>query len=147
MITYRREQPFSATGPSPGSLDLDQAIELYRASTLGLRRPVDDRVRMAKMLEHGNLTFTAWDGERLVGIARSLSDFSFCTYCSDLAVHLDYQRQGVGKELLRLTQEAGLPGTLYLFAAPAAVDYYPHIGFEAGSGWILTSNRRIVSST
>lgn len=140
MIDYRRE-------PSPPALDLDQVVTLYKESTLGQRRPVDDRARMAKMLEHANLVFTAWDDERLVGIARSLSDFSFCTYCSDLAVHIDYQRQGIGKQLLRLTQEAGQPATLLLFAAPAAVDYYPHIGFEPGSGWILAANRRIVSPT
>jgi GNAT superfamily N-acetyltransferase len=124
-------------------LDLSQVIELYRASTLGARRPVDEPGRMACMLERANLVISAWDGATLVGIARSLSDFSYCTYCSDLAVHVDYQRQGIGKELLRRTQAAGQPAALLLFAAPAAVDYYPHIGFEAGSGWILPSNRRI----
>jgi hypothetical protein len=69
-------------------LDLDQVIKLYRASTLGERRPVDDRGRMAAMLRHANLVVTAWDGDLLVGIARSLSDFAFCTYLSDLAVRL-----------------------------------------------------------
>jgi GNAT superfamily N-acetyltransferase len=118
-------------------LDLDRVIELYRASTLGARRPVDDRQRMQQMLELANLVITAWDGSKLVGIARSLSDFAFCTYLSDLAVHLDYQRQGIGKELIRKTHEAGGFAHLYLFAAPAAVDYYPRIGMEAGSGWML----------
>jgi ribosomal protein S18 acetylase RimI-like enzyme len=126
-------------------LDLLQVVDLYRASTLGARRPVDQPERMAQMLRNANLVITAWDGEKLVGIARSLSDFAYCTYCSDLAVHVDYQRQGIGKELLRRTQAAGLPASVLLFAAPAAVDYYPHIGFEAGSGWILTSNRHISS--
>jgi GNAT superfamily N-acetyltransferase len=119
------------------ALDLDQVIELYRASTLGARRPVDDRARMQRMLELANVVITAWDGDKLVGIARSLSDFAFCTYCSDLAVHLDYQRSGIGKELLRRTHQAGAPATTYLFAAPAAVNYYPHIGMESGSGWLL----------
>jgi ribosomal protein S18 acetylase RimI-like enzyme len=118
-------------------LDLDQVIELYRASTLGARRPIDDRARMLQMLQLANLVITAWDGDKLVGIARSLSDFAFCTYMSDLAVHLDYQRSGIGKELIRRTQQAGGRASLYLFAAPAAVDYYPHIGMEAGSGWVL----------
>ena len=133
MIEYRRGN----------QLDLEQVIQLYRDSTLGERRPVDDRERMASMLEHANLVITAWDGAKLVGISRSLSDFAFCTYCSDLAVHIDYQKQGIGKELLRHTQAAGKPATLVLFAAPKAVDYYPHIGFEAGSGWMLTSSRPI----
>jgi len=66
MITYR----------IGNDLDLDAVTELYRASTLGERRPVDDRERMKQMLQNANLVVTAWDGDLLAGIARSLSDFS-----------------------------------------------------------------------
>jgi predicted N-acetyltransferase YhbS len=112
-------------------LDLDQAIELYVASTLGERRPVDKREHMASMLRHGNLVISAWDGEQLVGIARSMSDFVFNTYLADLAVRVSHQKRGIGKELIRRTQAAAAPTThLLLLAAPAAVDYYPHIGFK-----------------
>ncbi len=118
-------------------LDLDAVIELYRVSTLGARRPVADRARMKQMLELANLVVTAWDGAKLVGISRALSDFTFCTYLSDLAVDVQYQGSGIGKELIRQTQQAGGLATIYLFAAPAAVDYYPHVGMESGSGWLL----------
>lgn len=120
-------------------LDLDQVIELYRASTLGERRPVDDRERMAAMLQHANLVVTAWDGDLLVGIARSFTDFSYCTYVADLAVRFSHQRQGIGKELLQQTRAQVDPrGYLTLLAAPKAVDYYPRIGFQAHtSAWIL----------
>ena len=124
-------------------VDDDQMIELYRASTLGERRPVDDPARMRAMFAHANLVVTAWDEDRVVGVARSLSDFSFCTYLSDLAVHLDYQRQGIGKELMRRTQQEGAPAVLYLFAAPKAVDYYPHVGFSEGKGFMLLPGQRI----
>ena len=70
MISYR-------TG---NDLDLDVVIELYRASTLGERRPVDDRACMEAMLRNANLVVSAWDGDLLVGVARSVSDFSYCTY-------------------------------------------------------------------
>ena len=119
MITYR-------TG---NVLDLDAVIELYRASTLGERRPVDDRQRMKLMLENANLVVTAWDGELLVGIARSLSDFSYATYLSDLAVRVSHQKQGIGRELIRRTRELGGVATIILLAAPKAVDYYSRIGF------------------
>lgn len=119
------------------ALDLDQVIDVYRRSTLGERRPVDDRERMRQMLEGANLVVTAWDGERLVGIARSLSDFSYATYLSDLAVDFDYQRRGIGRELIARTQSAGGRAAVMLFAAPKAVDYYPRLGFSAGSGWLL----------
>ena len=120
MITYR-------TG---SDLDLDAVLELYRASTLGERRPVDDRDRMAAMIRNANLVITAWDGNLMVGIARSVSDFAYCTYLSDLAVRESHQRAGIGRELIRRTREAGGRASLILLSAPAAVDYYPRIGFE-----------------
>ncbi|HEX3344751.1 MAG TPA: GNAT family N-acetyltransferase [Polyangiaceae bacterium] len=124
-------------------LDLDAVIDVYRSSTLGERRPVDDPDTMGAMLRGANLVVSAWDGEKLVGVARSLSDFAFCTYLSDLAVRLEYQRQGIGKELMRRTQKAGKAATVFLFAAPAAVAYYEHVGFTAGSGWFLTPMQRM----
>jgi GNAT superfamily N-acetyltransferase len=128
MITYR-------TG---NDLDLDMVIELYRASTLGERRPVGDRERMSGMLCNANLIVTAWDGALLVGIARSISDFSYCTYLSDLAVRLSHQRQGIGRELIRRTREQSGKAAVILLSAPKAVDYYPRIGFARHpQAWIL----------
>lgn len=127
-ITYR-------TG---NALDLDVVVELYRASTLGERRPVDDRTRMDAMLQNANLVITAWDGPQLVGIARSLTDSAYCTYLADLAVRASHQRKGIGRELIRQTQEARPQAMLVLLAAPKAVDYYPHIGFKRHeSAWWL----------
>lgn len=129
MITYRLGN----------ALDVDVVIELYRASTLGERRPVDDRDRMARMLREANLVVTAWDDEQLVGIARSLSDFTYVTYLSDLAVHVAWQRRGIGRELIRRTRElAGAKATVILLAAPAAAEYYPRLGFiRHEQAWIL----------
>jgi predicted N-acetyltransferase YhbS len=92
---------------------------------------------MRQMLERANLVVSAWDDDRLIGIARSLSDFCYATYLSDIAVRLVYQRRGVGRELVRRTREEGGDATVFLFAAPKAVDYYARIGFGSGSGWIL----------
>jgi ribosomal protein S18 acetylase RimI-like enzyme len=124
-------------------LDLDATIDVYRSSTLGKQRPVDDREAMRAMFAAANLVVSAWDGEKLVGVARSLSDFVFCTYLSDLAVRLEYQRQGIGKELLRRTQKAGKSASVFLFAAPAAVAYYEHLGLTAGSGWLMSPLKRV----
>ena len=119
-------------------LELDAVIDVYVDSTLGERRPVSDRSRMQRMLAHANLVVTAWDGPRMVGISRSLTDFAYATYLSDLAVRRSYQRQGIGRELVRLTREAAPRAMLILLAAPAAEKYYPHIGFEHHpQAWIL----------
>jgi len=127
-------------------LDLDAVIDLYRASTLGERRPVDDRERMARMIAEANLVFTAWDGDLLVGISRSFSDFSFVTYLADLAVRKSHQRRGIGKELIRRTQSAAGPNALLvLLAAPAAEQYYPHIGFtHHPQAWTLKPEERVI---
>lgn len=124
------------------AIDPDVFIGLYRDSTLGERRPVDDRERMVAMLRQANLLVTAWDGERLVGLARSLTDFCYATYVSDLAVHRDYQRQGIGVELLRRTRDLSAPATLILLSAPAATGYYPRIGFQPHpSAWYLPADQ------
>ena len=128
MITYR-------TGNDIG---LDEMIELYVDSTLGQRRPVEERDRMATMLAEANLVITAWDDDLLVGISRSITDWVFCTYLSDLAVRAAHQGQGIGRELVRLTREATPRAVVILLAAPMAVDYYPRIGMTRhDSAWVL----------
>lgn len=128
MITYRTD----------AEIDLDEFIDVYVDSTLGERRPADDRERMRVMLEEADLVVSAWDGDRLVGLSRSISDWVYCTYLSDLAVRLDYQHQGVGRDLVRFTQEAAPSAMLILLAAPKAVDFYPKIGMKRhDSAWIL----------
>jgi ribosomal protein S18 acetylase RimI-like enzyme len=108
-----------------------QFIDLLKRSTLDQRRPVNEPDRIQKMLDHGNVLITAWHSDKIIGISRALTDFSFCCYLSDLAVDEAYQHQGIGKELVRLTHEASGPDTrLILLAAPAAVNYYPKIGME-----------------
>ena len=90
------------------------------------------------MLAHANLTVTAWDGETLVGVARALTDFSWCCYLSDLAVDKAYQHQGIGRELIaRVRAEAGEDANFLLLSAPEAMDYYPKIGLGAvTNGWM-----------
>ena len=118
--------------------NLAEAIALYRASTLGERRPIDDDTRFAQMLDHANLTITAWDDDALVGISRCITDFVWVTYLADLAVCVSHQRKGIGKELIRRTQAATPRANLLLLAAPAAEPYYPHIGFApVAQAWML----------
>jgi ribosomal protein S18 acetylase RimI-like enzyme len=114
-------------------------IDVLSRSTLGERRPVGDPAAIAAMLQHANLLCTAWDGEKLIGVARSLTDFEFCCYLSDLAVDSAYQRRGIGRRLIELTEaRLGPKAKVILLAAPMAVDYYPHIGFSKhNSAWIL----------
>jgi len=112
-----------------GDLDLDAVIELYRTSTLGERRPIDDRNIVADMLRHANLIVTAWQDTQLIGISRTLTDFSYVGYLSDLAVRVDHQRSGIGVRLIEETRKRmGPRSMLVLLSAPKAREYYPKIG-------------------
>jgi predicted N-acetyltransferase YhbS len=89
------------------------------------------------MVENANLIITARDGNKLVGVARSVTDFVYCTYLSDLAVDNEYQKKSIGKELIRLTKKETPKATIVLLAAPKAVDYYPHIGMTKHNACFL----------
>jgi ribosomal protein S18 acetylase RimI-like enzyme len=130
--------PFRYT--SEPALSPDEFIDVLRRSTLAERRPVDSLQTIAGMLANADIIITARsDTDVLLGVARSITDYHYCTYLSDLAVDRNFQRQGVGRELIRLSHaEAGLQTRLILLSAPAARDYYPHIGMRNhDSCWIF----------
>jgi predicted N-acetyltransferase YhbS len=118
MIEYKIENDLGST----------EFIDVLKRSTLDERRPVNESHRIADMLKHANLIVTARDNGKLIGVGRSLTDFAFCTYMSDLAVDETYQKKGIGKELIRQTKLASPQAKLILLAAPKAVNYYPRIG-------------------
>lgn len=114
-----------------------QIIELYESA--GLKRPTNDAARIAEMYANSNLVITAWDGDKLIGVSRSLTDFCYACYLSDLAIHIDYQKMGIGKKLVVLTKETiGPKSMLLLLSAKPAMDYYPKIGMQTvTNGFII----------
>jgi predicted N-acetyltransferase YhbS len=121
------------------ALSPDEFIDLLHRSTLAERRPVNEPDTIRGMLEHADVIVAARINGKLVGVARAISDFSYCTYLSDLAVDVAFQRQGIGRELTRRAHEAaGLQTMLILLAAPNAESYYPHVGMtQHHSCWII----------
>lgn len=113
-------------------LDPDEFLDVLRRSGLASRRPVDEPDRIRGMVENANLTVAARDSDGLlIGIARSITDFAYCCYLSDLAVDVAWQKKGIGRELIRRTRDSIHPkALLLLLSAPAAMDYYPRIGME-----------------
>lgn len=120
-------------------LTSEEFVDILRRSTLAARRPVEDSNRVAQMLKGASIIVTARVGELVVGVSRAITDFAYCTYLSDLAVDLAFQRQGIGKRLIDETHRAaGLATTLILLSAPQAVEYYPHIGMTRHeSCWMM----------
>jgi GNAT superfamily N-acetyltransferase len=126
-IEYRRDAAITAA----------ELADLFRRS--GIRRPVDDSDRLSAMIRNASLMITAWRSGRLVGVARALTDFSYCCYLSDLAVDRDLQGTGVGSELVRrIKAAAGDQSMLLVLSAPEAMGFYPKVGMEpVDNGWII----------
>jgi len=112
------------------SIDPAEFKDVLIRSMLGERRPVDDLERIKKMCENANLIVAARLDGKLIGVARSITDFAYCTYLSDLAVDIDYQKKGIGKRLIKETKNQAPQAKVILLSAPAAVDYYPKIGMK-----------------
>ena len=132
-VTYSIEPDLPAT----------EYIDVLNSSGLGVRRPVDDPERIQRMIDCAGIVLCARDDGKLVGVARSVTDFSYCCYLSDLAVDQAYQGRGIGHELIARTQEViGEESMLLLLEAPTAKGYYTQIGFEpVDNGWILPRKR------
>lgn len=127
------------------TITLKQFRDLLVRSTLGERRPIDNHECLLGMIAHTDIMATAWDGDVLVGISRSLTDWHYACYLADLAVDVAYQRHGIGKKLIDLTQrQLGPLCKIILLAAPAANEYYPRIGFEHNPrAWLLEPDKHV----
>lgn len=117
--------------------DTEQIVDVYNSS--GINRPTTDKERIGKMYANSDLVLTAWDNAKLVGISRSLTDYCYCCYLSDLAVRKEYQKSGIGKKLIELTKvEIGEQTSLILLSAITAIDYYPKVGMQKiDNGFII----------
>lgn len=139
MLNFREGIMFTTNYKLEPNLATEEFIDILHRSTLAERRPVSDKELISKMLKNASLIITCRNGQnKLIGVSRAITDYSFCTYLSDLAVDEKYQHQGIGKKLIEHTHKhAGLETTLILLAAPKAHTYYEHIGMEQSSScWL-----------
>ena len=108
--------------------------DLYRQSPL--YRPVDDVDRIARMYGGSNVVLSAWDGKALVGILRGWTDGAFDGYICDLAIQPQYQKLGIGRELLRMALATSPQVQWVLRHSKIAADYYQHVGWQKiDNGW------------
>jgi len=127
QIEYRHNTPLAAA----------DVAAVFDAS--GIRRPTKDLARIERMFANANLVISAWHENKLVGVCRALTDFSYCCYLSDLAVDKTYQKYGIGSELIARIQETiGDEVALILLSSPEAMKFYPKLGFEkVENGFII----------
>ena len=111
------------------SIEISQIIKLY--GNCDLPRPIQDEKRMTEMFANSNLVISAWSGQELIGLSRSLTDFVWCSYLADLAVRKDFQKRGIGRKLVEITREMiGDKSMVLLLSVPDAMEYYPKLGMK-----------------
>lgn len=130
-VEYRHNHP----------LNPEDVARVFNAS--GINRPTHDIPRIARMFSEPCLVISAWVDGVLVGVSRSLTDYCYCCYLSDLAVDKQYQGMGIGRELVHQTRRAvGEQVSLILVSAPGACSYYPTVGFESATNAFIIRRTR-----
>jgi len=123
------------------TITAEEVANVFRAS--GIKRPIDQLERLQRMIDHADITITCWDDNKLIGIARAITDYSYCCYLSDLAVDKAYQNRGIGKQLIKeLQNQLNEETSLLLLSAPNAMDYYPRVGFNQAENAFLIQRKR-----
>jgi ribosomal protein S18 acetylase RimI-like enzyme len=124
--------PSSVLYAAEPGLDVDEFCRVLLESGLGATRPTGDRPRMRQMLDQADLVVAARldrPDRALIGVARSITDFSWCCYLSELAVSPSAQGLGVGKGLIDETRRLiGPRVSLVLASMPDSVGFYERIG-------------------
>jgi len=103
-------------------------LDLYRANKWSSANKPE---QLHQALLHSHSLVTAWNGDRLVGLANALSDGFLVVYYPHVVVHPDCQRKGIGRELMaRLMRRYEGFHQQAVLADTNAVPFYEHCGFE-----------------
>lgn len=135
QIIYKLNAPMS----------LEQFVEVLEKSGLAKHRPMAELETIQGMLANSNLVLSAWHDEKLIGIARCITDFHDVCYLSDLAVDAYYQKHGIGTQLQRqVKNQLKGPCQLIVKSVPEANDYFPARGYQqASDNWVLQAQQEI----
>jgi GNAT superfamily N-acetyltransferase len=109
-------------------------LTLYRRAPL--MRSVHDPAAVEAMFASATFVVSAWHGDRLVGLARVLSDGVLFSFLCDLAVEPDVQGVGIGRQLIDAVLERCRGTELVLRDSEISAPFYERIGFErVGNAW------------
>ena len=124
MITIRSEK-----------LTAEEYIDFLKRTDLGSQYPKERFAeRVHRLLENASISLAARnDEDRLVGVLLGLTDFAYWLFVTDLGVDRDYERQGIGRSLMKRAHE--LAGgekdiAVYLIANEDAVPFYEKLGMK-----------------
>lgn len=123
MITYSEER-----------LGADSYIDFLKRTDLGSQYPKERfRERIERLVKNVSISLVAKDGEKIVGVLFGLTDFAYWLYVTDLGVDRAYEKQGIGRTLMKMAHETAggkKDIAVYLIANDKAVPFYEKIGME-----------------
>ena len=113
----------------------EEYIDFLKRTDLGSQYPRERfSERIPKLLENASISLTARNDEnRIVGVLLGLTDFAYWLYVTDLGVDRNYERQGIGRKLMKQAHEmAGGKKDIavYLIANEQAVPFYEKLGMK-----------------
>ncbi|MDI7278205.1 MAG: GNAT family N-acetyltransferase [Anaerolineae bacterium] len=116
------------------TFDKDQLVALYE--DVGWTAYTDEPERLMRAIRNSTHVVSAWDGARLVGLARVISDGEHIVYAQDLLVVRSHRRCGLGTALLRKVLEPFQQvrqTVLVTDDSPEMRAFYHALGFEMAS--------------
>ena len=116
-------------------LTAEEYIDFLKRTDLGAQYPKERFAeRIPRLLGSVSISLAARNEEgRLVGVLLGLTDFAYWLYVTDLGVDRDYERQGIGRRLMKQAHEmAGGEKDIavYLIANEQAIPFYGKLGME-----------------
>ena len=125
--------------------DASRLLALFRQAPWAKERSLEDAVRM---LQHTDFTICAWDGERLIGFGRVLTDFVYRATIWDVIVDRAYQGRGIGTEIVtRILHHPQLERVELFWLCTRRPGFYERLGFsskeQTGMVWNRSKNSRL----
>jgi N-acetylglutamate synthase-like GNAT family acetyltransferase len=85
----------------PARLDIDTICDFLKRAYWANTRP---RERTERAIRN-SLVFGVYEGEKQIGVARVVTDYSIFAYLCDVFIHEDYRQHGIGKWLIQTVME------------------------------------------
>lgn len=110
-------------------------IDFLKRTDLGSQYPKERfEERIEKLVNNVSISIVARNEDNLiVGVLFGLTDFAYWLYVTDLGVDRNYERQGIGRRLMKAALEAAggeKDIAVYLITNENAVPFYERLGMK-----------------
>jgi len=122
-------------------IDLDQLVEHYKYGWWSQNRKKAD---VKKMLQNSDVAISLWDGKKLIGFARILTDYVYRATLWDVIIHPDYQGQGLGKLIMdKVLNHPKLKKVSYFWLITSDKQkFYKKLGWKMEENWSMYWDRK-----